>query len=250
MPSPPFKYVHLETVDSTNRYLADFLSKTSPEDGFCVFSDFQTEGKGQYGRNWLSEPGANILVSFAFRTDWIRDRDFFSLNQIASLAVLQVLRNHLPHRDISIKWPNDLLCDGHKIAGILIQNVFRGSELTWSVIGIGLNANQRSFEPGLNATSMALASGKSFDRLDILKEMHGILAGLVNRRRDGGFSELSAHYNDNLFGKNRPLCFERKDGSRFTATLLGVDDGGRIFYDLSGKVCSTDWTDTRIVMPS
>lgn len=110
-----FKHVYLKEVDSTNRYAIELLSKTNPNDGFCVFSDFQTEGRGQYGRSWESESGMNLLMSFVYKTqNKLSVQNPFVLNKLSSMAVWNVLGRYVDSERVKIKWPNDLLIDGDR----------------------------------------------------------------------------------------------------------------------------------------
>ena len=140
-----FKHIHLLTVDSTNRFALELISKTNPTDGFCVFSDVQTAGRGQYGREWLSESGKNLLATFIFRTQFIQLEDIFILHQLAGLSVLAAI-DSVGLAGAEIKWPNDIIIHDKKIAGILIQNTLRAHHLQYSIVGIGLNVNQVDFK--------------------------------------------------------------------------------------------------------
>ena len=247
---PDFNFIHLDTVNSTNSYLIDLLSKTSPTDGFCVFSDFQTEGRGQYGRIWQSYPAVNILASFAYRTSWLEEKQVFCLNQISALAVLGVLQDYLPGEDIVIKWPNDILCNRKKIAGILIQNIFRGSQMQWSVVGIGLNVNQTDFDPSLIATSMRQVAGLNFDRMLLLRALHDRLNHLMALKSGDRNFDLLDDYNASLFGHGQKVLLEKTGGIRFEAVLLGVDESGNLRMNVDGRFQSMDWSMVRIILPA
>ena len=62
-----FDFIHLKEIDSTNNFALNYITKTNPKEGFCIFTDYQTAGKGQYGRNWVSDSGQNILCSIILK---------------------------------------------------------------------------------------------------------------------------------------------------------------------------------------
>ena len=162
--------IWLESVDSTNEEAKRHISDI---DNLSVLSALeQTSGRGQRGNSWTSAPGENLMFSIVLKfSDTSADsdtvvlpqlhaRDQFVLNEIASLSVVDFLSQHgIPAR---IKWPNDIYVGSKKICGILIENSLRGSEVSSSIIGIGLNINQRNFNVKLpNPTSMILEKGIS-----------------------------------------------------------------------------------------
>ena len=143
------KHYHLSEIDSTNNYALNLLSKSTPAEGTTISADFQTHGRGQYGRDWLSESTKNLLSSIILYPDFLPANEQFSLSKAVSLAVRNCINSFLPSKEIRIKWPNDIYCDDKKIAGILIQNLLTGNKINVSVIGIFNGAFSRKlyFEP-------------------------------------------------------------------------------------------------------
>ena len=203
--------IWLVSVDSTNleaqRHISDI-------DNLSVLSALeQTAGRGQRGNTWTSAPGENLMFSivlkFACDPDDSRQnllsplhaRDQFALNEIASLSVVDFLSMH--GISAKIKWPNDIYVGSKKICGILIENSLRGSGVSSSIIGIGLNINQRNFNVNLpNPTSMAACrvnSGHSeadatgqFDIRLCLSEFMDIFSAHVERFLSGSQKGTSA----------------------------------------------------------
>lgn len=157
--------IWLESVDSTNEEAKRHISDI---DNLSVLSALeQTAGRGQRGNSWTSAPGENLMFSIVLKYSCdpiapghgllkpLHARDQFVLNEIASLSVVDFLSRH--GISAMIKWPNDIYVDEKKICGILIENSFRGKSISSSIIGIGLNINQRNFNVNLpNPTSMVL----------------------------------------------------------------------------------------------
>ena len=167
----------------------------------------QTAGRGQRGNSWKSEPGKNLTFSIVLKfTDnsdmMIKAIDQFVLSQITALSVVELLSRH----DIQaqIKWPNDIYVDGKKISGILIENSLRGEWISHSIIGIGLNVNQRNFDVSLpNPTSIALLKDGSAPQTDLrllLEEFMDIFRNYYNKITD--ISDLSQKYQSILFDRD------------------------------------------------
>ncbi len=243
-----FEYIHLKEVDSTNRYAIELLSKTAPIDGFCVFSDFQTEGKGQYGRSWQSEADSNLLMSFIFNMKSVlQDTDLFALNLISSLALDQVLQAYFEPSIVKIKWPNDILVNHKKIAGILIQNIFRGQEHLWTVIGIGLNVNQMLFDHQLNATSIAKELSYKVDKIYILQRIHDELLRLFNNLKSNQFNNLLEDYNSRLYLHHQVCTLEKANEDIIEGKIRSVDRYGMLNVELGNKIQAFDFSSIRIL---
>ena len=152
-----FHVVKFKQIDSTNNYLKNSYKLLN--NFTFVVTDYQTNGKGRNDRVWSSEEGKNLMFSFL-----IKDQDllkkFSALSIISAVEVAKLLEEyHL--KDVSIKWPNDVLIGDKKVCGILLE----GQILEYLVVGIGLNVNQKVFPEGLRrpATSLSLEANKDFD---------------------------------------------------------------------------------------
>ena len=151
--------IRLTCVDSTNNHTSNLLSHSVMPEGTIVLTEEQLDGKGNRGRKWVSEPGKNLTLSLVLYPNFLSPSDQFRLNEMASLAVRDTVAE-LTSKDTFVKWPNDIYVDRSKIAGILIENSIRKQKITHSVIGIGLNINQKVFDVSIaNPTSMALQKG-------------------------------------------------------------------------------------------
>ena len=128
------KIIHLESVDSTNNYAAILLSEGRIGHGTVILADEQTNGRGQRGAKWLSAEGVNLLFSLVVQPDNLSVSDQCVLTEITSLALIEFLRKF--GISAQVKWPNDILVNGEKIAGVLIENHLKGNLIASSVIGI------------------------------------------------------------------------------------------------------------------
>ena len=212
-----------ECVDSTNEEAKRRLSSLDNLSVLSVLS--QTKGRGHEGNVWLSEPGANLLFSIVlkFEGEDIRDSqrrllvssvnayDQFVISQIASISVVDLLAAH--EIQARIKWPNDIYVGDKKICGILIENTVKGKWLSSSIIGIGLNVNQRNFDVNLpNPTSMSLCSEEvqpPFDLKDLLEEFMDFFTGYLDRfcHITGGYNRLGRLYHAQLWRLDQPADF-------------------------------------------
>ena len=138
-----FKYLHLEKVGSTNAYLQEMPEQ---ERISCVvYADEQTAGKGMGTNRWESGLGMNLTFSMGMDLSFLKAADQFLVSQAVPRGLLEVLDATLPVK-ASLKWPNDLVVEGRKLAGILINSTIHGLNMGTSVIGIGLNVNQIRFQ--------------------------------------------------------------------------------------------------------
>lgn len=153
-------------TESTNT-LAKHLPDAEASHGTLVIADHQTAGRGQYQRSWLSAPAQNLTFSVVLTPG--RSKGISLLKQVAALAVFDAL-SELGLRSVRIKWPNDVLVENRKIAGILVEAVFKGAALSRVVVGIGLNVQQTEFPEEVRylATSIALASPNPCTREAVL----------------------------------------------------------------------------------
>jgi len=146
-------------IDSTQDEVKRLLGAGVPLPPYAVVAArHQTAGRGRYGRQWIDRAGENALFSFWYKPRVKYDQSFV-LYQTAAVAVTEVLHAHgIP---AVIKFPNDILVEGKKIGGILIENQARGQSIVRSVTGIGLNINQIHFPEGLEATSIRKITGQT-----------------------------------------------------------------------------------------
>ncbi len=138
--------------------------------GFVVAAERQTRGRGRLGRRWESAQGQGLYVSILLRPEWAA-REAGRLTVLGSVAMADAVEATAGFRP-QIKWPNDLMRQGRKLGGLLIETEPAGARLAWAVLGIGLNVNQlaEDFSPEFRdlATSLRLATGRAYRRADLL----------------------------------------------------------------------------------
>lgn len=160
------KLIKLDAIDSTNDFLKALSSQDELENFTTVTAENQTKGKGQMGGKWKAEAGKNLIMSVLVKDFLFDNEKVFDLSVVVSLAVSEVLK-FLNIPDICIKWPNDILSYNKKLVGILIENTIKSDGRIVSVVGIGINVNQTDYTEFPNASSLAVISGKSFNKEEI-----------------------------------------------------------------------------------
>jgi BirA family transcriptional regulator, biotin operon repressor / biotin---[acetyl-CoA-carboxylase] ligase len=153
-----------DEIGSTNHYVKENVQALEPYS--VVQAHFQTHGKGQFNRTWVSNKGENLMISILFKHPLGFSPDL--MNPIIVMALIRTLREY--GISATYKDPNDIYIDGKKIAGILIETKYDHRDLTYMVVGIGLNVNQIYF-PNLNATSMNQEMKQVFDLDEVLRKL-------------------------------------------------------------------------------
>ena len=129
--------IKLDAIDSTNRYLADLVSKIPLKDYAVVVAQYQSAGQGQRGSNWQSEKGKNLIISILKKNIKTKVQDQFEINMRISMAILITL-NTFGIPNLSVKWPNDILSDNKKISGVLIQLLTKKQKINHALLRMAL----------------------------------------------------------------------------------------------------------------
>lgn len=217
--------VFLPECASTNTIAYELLNKNEATDGCVILTGAQTQGRGQRGNTWDVEPDKNITLSVVFKPTFLQAQDQFSLNIAVALAAVDLLKTHLPPGS-SLKWPNDLYHQDQKVGGILIENSINGRALQHSIVGIGLNINQVTFQHP-RATSFALLAGQSFHLPELVQQLLQHLEHRYLALRAGGRENQKREYLQHLFRYQEWHLFEIK-GEQIVGQITGVDATGRL----------------------
>lgn len=220
----------LDKVDSTNSYAMELLKEKKVHDGSVVWAKIQETGRGQAGNKWFSGTGGNLTFSMVLAPGFLSPSRQFQLSKVVALALFNTLTEWMPDRQngIAIKWPNDILLDGKKIAGVLIENSISADKILSSIIGVGLNVNQQVFPNELKqATSMLLASGKEFPLEEILNSFCSHFEALYLELKSGKDKLIDEYYLKHLYRRERVSQF-RSRTIVFEAEIAGVDFNGKL----------------------
>lgn len=161
-------FVYFEEVDSTNSFL---LNSSEKNVGTVVMSEYQLKGRGRKQRDWIATKDQALTFSILLN-DEIDLKNLNVLSLGAAVALAQALEN-LHQLKVNVKWPNDVLIDGKKIAGILIESSSKGNKIEKIVVGIGINVNQPNFTGTFNIrpTSVRMEVKKLISREKLLSEV-------------------------------------------------------------------------------
>jgi BirA family biotin operon repressor/biotin-[acetyl-CoA-carboxylase] ligase len=161
--------VYCTEIDSTNLKAKDLAARGAPE-GTIVISEKQTKGRGRKTRNWFSPPREGIYLSLILRPN-IAPRSAPSMTLLTAVAIAETLLS-VPGLEIAIKWPNDILARGKKLAGILTEMSTMGERVDYAVVGLGLNVNTSRFPDEIEgkATSILIETGQWIRRVTLAKE--------------------------------------------------------------------------------
>ena len=152
------KLIKLDAIDSTNIYVKELIAKGDIKNYTAVISKYQTSGRGRNNSIWQDEPSKNLNFSLYKEFNSFKIENKFLLNIISSISVFKLLKKY-NLKNLSVKWPNDIMTGNKKISGILIENNIRGKLINYSVIGIGINVNQLNFKNLPKATSLHIETG-------------------------------------------------------------------------------------------
>jgi BirA family transcriptional regulator, biotin operon repressor / biotin---[acetyl-CoA-carboxylase] ligase len=222
-------FIHLDTVDSTNNYAANLLKVTSPPDGTVITAQEQTHGRGQRGAEWTSEKGENLLFSMVLYPHLLQQLPTFWLSKCVSISLAEMLEEELKV-DVWIKWPNDILVEGKKIAGTLLEFNWSDQQLTSAIVGIGLNVNQRYF-PHPHATSLRYSSSKTWSTSALLDKFILHFDRNFLELQKAQLELLDHRYKQKLFRRNQWASYLYK-GETVEARLSDVTPEGFLSLEL------------------
>ena len=241
--------IFFESARSTNDVAIDIGRKRDDPDGIVVIADEQTHGKGRLGRNWISPPGVNIYCTVLLKPP-ILSRNASILSLVSAIAVTTAIREYTG-LNAEIKWPNDILINGKKTGGILIEMKSDKKLLYILAVGIGINVNMpldalpEDIRP--YTTSLKAESGKHVERITLLSQI---------------LAETEKYYKILLNGNKRALINEwlglnctignkvrvQSQDRIISGTAKGIDENGQLIIRLSsGKVEAVSAGDVTIL---
>ncbi|WP_309608141.1 biotin--[acetyl-CoA-carboxylase] ligase [Flavobacterium sp.] len=219
--------IKLDAIHSTNDYLKELSQQKNLENFTVVTAKSQTHGKGQMGAVWDSESDKNLILSILIKDVVFNINTIFNLNVIISVSVINAL-NSLKISNLNIKWPNDILAENKKIAGILIENSIKENGTIESIVGIGLNVNQTNFQNLPKASSLKNIMNKDFEINIILENIVFKIEQNVEKLKNKNIEFFWNEYENYLFRKGKPTVFENVNQDRFMGIISGVSSNGQL----------------------
>ncbi|MBP5341609.1 MAG: biotin--[acetyl-CoA-carboxylase] ligase [Bacteroidales bacterium] len=219
------KIEKFDSLESTNKY-CEALDLNQVEDFTCYWALTQTAGIGQRGNHWEAAPGMNLTFSLVLHPTFLPADRQFKLTEALSLALVDFLSPLTSHLSPSIKWPNDIYVDGHKICGTLVSARLVGNSIASAICGIGLNVNQRMFPDWVpHPTSLALLTDKQYELEPLLQQLLACIERRYNELKNGKDSE--GEYLSHLLNLGVPAHYKYKE-EKVEATITGVDPHGHL----------------------
>jgi BirA family biotin operon repressor/biotin-[acetyl-CoA-carboxylase] ligase len=225
-------FIELSSTDSTNNYAFNLIQEKLAVQGMAIFAHEQTNGKAQRGKTWISEKGANIILSVVLQPSFLQLHQQFYLSAAMALAGYDFLKKYVPE-NIFIKWPNDLYWNDKKASGILIETKVgkHSAGIPWAVAGFGININQTKFSASLkNPVSLKQITGLNFKPVDLAKELCVCIEKRFSQLQKGKLKLLLKEFNKHLYKLNEEVKLKQKN-IVFKCTIKGVDETGRLLVD-------------------
>jgi len=229
-----FHLIRLESCRSTNDFIRENLARLQADLPLMVCAGGQSSGRGREGRGWFSAPGLGLYVTFAFRLVDARRLSLLSL--VSGVAVCDMLADWTG-REFVLKWPNDVLGGGKKVAGILCENMINGDVAT-CLAGVGVNLNQRAgdFPPELRtrAASLRMLTGREWPVAEGCERLAAVLASWLRRLAAGAADivlERARELSRSFLG--REVRFHH-GGRACSGVYRGLADDGGLLLETDG----------------
>jgi BirA family biotin operon repressor/biotin-[acetyl-CoA-carboxylase] ligase len=232
MPFVGEKIIYKATCGSTNTEAMDLLLTKNVPEGTVIITDNQISGRGQRANTWASEPYKNLTFSLILYPTWLTIPNSFSLNIFTAIGIYKILNTYIPN-GLFVKWPNDIYYQNKKIGGVLIENLINHNKIRASVIGIGLNINQKKFSLP-NVSSLSLICGNEISLSPLLTQLIHAIQSEYNRLIQGGRESLQQDYLKTLYWVHEQRTFQDKTGY-FQGAIQGVDNIGRLVIENEDK---------------
>lgn len=220
----------IETFDSlpsTNQY-CELLDLSQTEEFSIIYAHEQTAGIGQRGNHWESQPNKNLTFSLILKPNFLPAAEQYMLTKVISLGITDFLKSLIPEDNIiKIKWPNDIYINNKKVCGILISNKLSRTNISASIIGVGLNVNQTDFPSWVpNPISLKQITGIEYDLLSLLEKIVHTIQ-IRYKQLSTTPKLLNKEYLSQLLNLNRPARYLYQ-GKSITATIQGVNQYGHL----------------------
>lgn len=238
------KYIYLENIHSTNEFASEYISKNKPTNIICIYTYNQTCGKGQIGRTWHSKPDKNLTLTLIMPLSVSVEKQIL-INKQTSIYVRDFVESFCELSSPKIKWPNDIYIKDKKVGGILVQNILKGKEIKYCMVGIGLNVYQQRFPETIpNPTSFVNEGFKK--QISLLDMIIRFCSGFPNLQFLKDEKELSEIYERQLYGKNTLKTFVCKD-EKIKGTIIEVNKKGQLVLSIKGEIKAYNFGEISLV---
>lgn len=219
-----FSIYHFDEIDSTNLYLRE--SYNSLDEFSVITSDYQSKGRGRLGRTWHTNKD-NIAISILLKPKVINN-DIARISLVVGASVYKTINKY---KKCMIKWPNDILIDGKKVSGILLEAV-SAPPINALIIGIGININQMIFEDDIKnkATSLKLLCNKEIDKDEVLLSLLDNFYDLYNKFLQGNDEYIEIVRNNSYLTGRKAFINNRE------VQIIDINDDGTLKICFNGTI--------------
>jgi len=222
---PSFRF--FEETDSTNTQALNWISQGAPQYSL-VIAEAQTAGRGRNGRKWVTTPGSSIAVSIILHPSIQEQEKLGLFSLLGGFSVLKVLEDKY-HIKAQVKWPNDVLINNKKTAGVLAESLWQGGNLQGLVLGIGINLMLPSIPPSdqlmFPATCIEAHTKDNINPAEILAYL---IEALIRIRQSILSPTFIPLYESSMAYKNQLITLDAGGGEVYSGHLRGVDNQGKI----------------------
>ena len=216
---------YFQEVGSTNDIAMDLAEQGAPH-GSLILAETQTAGRGQRGRKWITAAGSGLAMSVILRPTSMAQNVWVRLHALGALAVVEALGQY--GLKAKVKWPNDVLLKGRKVAGILVETSWEGEQIEYSILGIGVNVTPESVPDAqlldYPAVSIEEVLGKQLDWCELITEILRELSEWCNQINRSNFIK---RWEEKLAYRGRKVLIDRPEGE-ITGILLGLNEQGAL----------------------
>ncbi len=232
---------HFRVVDSTNR-IAKLWAQEGAPDGAVIVAEYQSKGYGRFGRKWFSPYGKNILFSLVIYPSLDQSEVLF-LPFAAANAICEAVEHTLSVQ-VDVFWPNDILLEGKKLSGVLVENVFRGRNLEYSIVGAGVNVNSvpEDYPEGLRGTIATLkaVTKEEISRPILFARILENLEKKIAELEEGNIKETLSEWTSRASFLNSQVQAVLLDEQIIAGEALSVDTDGKLRIKTREKIVSLD----------
>lgn len=241
--------LHLPETDSTMLRLREPDLSEREEEFVLLTAGYQTAGRGQRGTHWEAAAGQNLLFGIRLRPEAIPPVRQFALSEATALAVADSLSPLVP--GVSVKWPNDIYVGDRKICGMLLEHELQGGWIRSTIIGVGLNVNQRVFTSDApNPVSLRQLLGHDTDCCSLLAGIARRFERSYRALVEGDYAGLHARYLSRLYRRGEWAAYRDSDGA-FEGRILDVQPSGMLCVERrGGGVRTYAFKEVAYILPS
>lgn len=225
--------IKIEKADSSNNQAINLAKNNDTIEGTIVWVLNQTKGKGQGSKKWHSNANENLTFSIIFKPSFLPIEHQFLISKMAAVAVCKVISCFCTNT--FIKWPNDIYINNKKIAGILIENTIQAKNMYISVIGIGINVNQKTFPANIpNPTSLFIENNQKYELQNLLQLLQQSIIKEYQKLKNGQYQSIEDDYDCLLYKKNQTIRILHNK-KEINAYVMYVDSTGFLHLLIENK---------------